>query len=137
MATINIITGAGLIHAVNLNVLGFIGITILTVCTLAVTLLGCNIVHKNKFRFWVPVLIVFIVVVIGTFAYSGAFQNVPSGNGRAGLGSVLPLGSVIYASAMERAAFVIDFIVYQGPQTLPGPRYSWRPFWAPLPLGFW
>ncbi|KFZ09363.1 hypothetical protein V502_08809 [Pseudogymnoascus sp. VKM F-4520 (FW-2644)] len=93
-ASANIIVGAQLINAVNNDVPGFAGILIIAFCT------------------WIPTFIVFLIL-LGTFAKSGDFVNVPMGAGRAELGKVLSYGSTIFGFGTGYTAFAADYTVYQ------------------------
>src|SRR5579871_50156 len=83
-SSVNSIVGAQLIHAVNHNVDGAVGIIVIAACTLLVTLFGYKVVHMYEFWSWIPTFIIFLIV-IGVFAHSGDFQNIPMGVGKAEL----------------------------------------------------
>jgi NCS1 nucleoside transporter family len=111
-ASINSIVGAQLINAVNNDVPGFAGILIISFCTLVVTVFGYKIVHAYEFWSWIPTTIVFIIV-LGVFAHSGAFVNIPMGVGTSELGSALSFGSVVYGFSTGWASYAADYTVYQ------------------------
>jgi purine-cytosine permease-like protein len=69
-ASINVIVGAQLLHAVNHNLPGYGGILIIAFATFFVTLFGYKIVHAYEFWSWIPSFIVFLIV-LGEFAHSG------------------------------------------------------------------
>ena len=48
-------------------------------------------VHAYEFWSWIPTFIVFMIV-LGVFAHSGDFQNIPAGVGASEIGSVLSFG---------------------------------------------
>lgn len=111
-SAVNSIVGAQLINAVNNDVPGYAGIIIISVCTLFVTFFGYKIVHAYEFWSWIPTTIVFLIV-LGVFAHSGDFVNIPMGMGTSELGSVLSFGSVIYGFATGWTSYAADYTVYQ------------------------
>ncbi|KAF2263061.1 purine-cytosine permease [Lojkania enalia] len=111
-SSVNCIVGAQLIHAVNNDVPGFAGIIIIAVCTLLVTFFGYKIVHAYEFWSWVPTFIVFLII-LGCFAHSGDFVNLPMGVGTSELGSCLSFGSVVYGFATGWTSYAADYTVYQ------------------------
>jgi len=111
-SSVNCIVGAQLIHAVNNDVPGFAGILIIAICTFFVCLFGYKIVHAYEFWSWIPTFIIFLIT-LGTFAHSGAFQNIPMGVGTSELGSILSFGSVIYGFATGWTSYAADYTVYQ------------------------
>ncbi|EAW13866.1 cytosine permease [Aspergillus clavatus NRRL 1] len=108
----NAIVGAQLIQAVNNNVPGFAGILIIAICTLLVTFAGYKVVHAYEYWSWIPTFIVFLIV-LGTFAHSGDFRNLPMGVGVSELGSVLSFGSTVYGFATGWTSYAADYTVYQ------------------------
>lgn len=108
----NVIVGAQLINAVNPNVPGFAGVIIIAVCTLIVTFFGYKVVHAYEFWSWIPTFIVFLIV-LGVFAHSGDFVNIPMGVGTSELGGVLSFGSTVYGFATGWTSYAADYTVYQ------------------------
>jgi NCS1 nucleoside transporter family len=123
-SAVNSIVGAQLIHAVNNDVPGFAGILIISICTLLVTVFGYKIVHAYEFWSWIPTFIVFLII-LGTFAHSGAFVNIPMGVGTSELGSVLSFGSTVYGFATGWTSYAADYTVYQ-----PRSQSRWKVFVA-------
>jgi NCS1 nucleoside transporter family len=111
-SSVNSIVGAELIHAVNNDVPGWAAIIIIAVCTLLVTFFGYKVVHAYEFWSWIPTFIVFLII-LGVFAHSGAFVNIPMGVGTSELGSVLSFGSVVYGFATGWTSYAADYTVYQ------------------------
>lgn len=111
-SAVNSIVGAQLINAVNNDVPGFAGILIISFCTLGVTFFGYRVVHAYEFWSWIPTTIVFIIV-LGVFAHSGVWVNIPMGVGTSELGSVLSFGSVVYGFATGWTSYAADYTVYQ------------------------
>lgn len=111
-SAVNSIVGAQLINAVNNDVPGFAGILIISFCTLGVTFFGYKIVHAYEFYSWIPTTIIFIII-LGVFAHSGAWVNIPMGVGTSELGSVLSFGSVVYGFATGWTSYAADYTVYQ------------------------
>jgi len=108
----NSIVGAQLINAVNNDVPGWAGILIIAFCTVLVTLFGYKIVHAYEFWSWIPTFIVFLIV-LGEFAHSGAFINIPMGAGTSELGSCLSFGAVVFGFATGWTSYAADYTVYQ------------------------
>lgn len=113
-SSVNSIVGAQLINAVNNDVPGWAGIVIIAVCTLLVTIFGYKVVHVYEFYSWIPTFIVFLIV-LGEFAHSGDFKNIPMGVGESEIGSVLSFGAVIYGFATGWSSYAADYTVYQPP----------------------
>ncbi|KAJ5673365.1 hypothetical protein N7507_002492 [Penicillium longicatenatum] len=111
-AAANIIVGAQLINAVNPDVPGYAGILIIAFCTLLVVFFGYQVVHAYEYWSWIPTFIVFLVV-LGVFAHSGDFVNIPMGVGRAELGAVLSYGSTVFGFGTGYTSFAADYTVYQ------------------------
>ena len=99
-SSVNVIVGAQLINTVNHSVPGFAGIIIIAFCTFFVTLFGYKIVHTYEHYSWIPTFIIFFIV-LGEFAHSGAFQNIPMGAGEAEIGSVLSFGTGKQTSQLQ------------------------------------
>lgn len=123
-SSVNCIVGAQLIHAVNNDVPGFAGIIIIAICTLIVTFFGYKVVHAYEFWSWIPTFIVFLII-LGEFAHSGDFVNIPMGVGTSELGSVLSFGSVVYGFATGWTSYAADYTVYQ-----PKNQSRWKVFLA-------
>ncbi|KAF2862620.1 purine-cytosine permease [Piedraia hortae CBS 480.64] len=111
-SAVNSIIAAQLLHAVDNRIPGWVGIVIGAVCTLIITLFGYEVVHIYQFWSWAPALFIFIVI-LGVFAHTGDFQNLPMGTGEAEVGSVLSYGSVIFGFAIGWSSFAADYTVYQ------------------------
>lgn len=75
-------------------------------------LFGYRIVHAYEFWSWIPTTIIFLIV-LGVFAHSGDFINIPMGVGTSELGSVLSFGSVVYGFATGWTSYAADYTVYQ------------------------
>ncbi|KAL3435842.1 eukaryotic translation initiation factor 3 subunit G-domain-containing protein [Aspergillus tetrazonus] len=108
----NAIVGAQMLHAVNSDVPGFAAILIIAICTLLVTFAGYKVVHLYEYWSWIPTFIVFMII-LGTFAHSGDFQNIPMGVGTSEMGSVLSFGSAVYGFATGWTSYAADYTVYQ------------------------
>ncbi|CAI7595374.1 hypothetical protein N7533_003781 [Penicillium manginii] len=111
-AAANIIVGAQLINAVNPDVPGYAGILIIAFCTLAVVFFGYKVVHAYEYWSWIPTFIVFLVV-LGVFAHSGDFVNIPMRTGKIELGAVLSYGSTVFGFGTGYTSFAADYTVYQ------------------------
>ncbi len=111
-SSVNSIVGAQLINAVNNDVPGWAGILIIAFCTFFVTLFGYKVVHIYEFWSWIPSFIVFMIV-LGEFAHSGAFMNIPMGVGESEIGAVLSMGAVVFGFATGWTSYAADYTVYQ------------------------
>ena len=94
-SAVNVIVGAQLINAVNTDVPGYAGIIIIAACTFLVTLFGYKVVHAYEAYSWVPSFIIFLIV-LGEFAHSGAFINLPMAKGGPEAGSILSFAASVY-----------------------------------------
>lgn len=108
----NAIVGAQLLNAIDGTVPGFAGILIITFCTLFITFAGYKVVHKYEKYSWMPTFVVFLIV-LGTFAHSGDFVNIPMGVGTSELGGCLSFGSTVYGFATGWTSYAADYTVYQ------------------------
>ncbi|PYH94594.1 purine-cytosine permease [Aspergillus ellipticus CBS 707.79] len=120
----NSIVGAQLLNAVNTDVPGFAGILIIAICTLLITFAGYKVVHLYEYWSWIPTFIVFMIV-LGMFAHSGDFRNLPMGVGSSELGSCLSYGATVYGFATGWTSYAADYTVYQ-----PSDRSRLRTFFA-------
>ena len=111
-SSVNTIVGAQLINAVNPNVPGYAGIIIIAACTFFVTVFGYKIVHKFEFFAWIPCLIIFLIV-LGVFAHSGAFVNIPMRSGPEEAGSVLSFAASVFGFATGWTSYASDYTCYQ------------------------
>lgn len=110
-SSVNVIVGSQLIHAVNPNVPGYAGIIIIAACTFIITLFGYKIVHYYEMVSWVPCFIIFLIV-LGEFAHSGAFENIPMGVGEAEAGSVLSFAASVFGFATGWTSYSADYSCY-------------------------
>jgi purine-cytosine permease-like protein len=94
---VNAIVGASLISAVNNDVPPWAGILIVSICTLIICFFGYKWVHMYEFYSWIPNFIIFLII-LGVFAKSDAFVNIPMGVGTSEMGSVLSFGAIIVCS---------------------------------------
>lgn len=108
----NVIVGAQLFNAVNSNMPGWAGILVIAVSTFLITLFGYKIVHTYERYSWIPCLIIFLIV-LGEFAHSGHFENIPMGVGKAEAGSALSFAASVYGFATGWTSYAADYTVYQ------------------------
>ena len=111
-SAVNVIVGAQLLHAVNGSVPGYAGIIIIAAATFLITLFGYKVVHLYEFWSWIPCFIIFLIV-LGEFAHSGAFVNIPMGAGAAEAGGVLSFASSVFGFATGWTSYAADYTVYQ------------------------
>lgn len=113
----------------NNDIPGFAGIIIIAAATFLVTLFGYKIVHYYEFYSWIPCFIIFLIV-LGEFAHSGAFVNIPMGVGRSETGAVLSFASSVFGFATGWTSYAADYTVYQ-PHTVGRVKtFAWT--WAGL-----
>ncbi|KAF2755130.1 purine-cytosine permease [Pseudovirgaria hyperparasitica] len=110
-SSVNAIVGAQLLHSVNTSVPGWAGIVIIALLTLAITVFGYKIVHAYEFWSWIPTFVVFLIV-LGVFARSGDFVNLPMAVGTSELGGVLSFGSVVFGFSTGWSSVSADYTVY-------------------------
>lgn len=108
----NVIVGAQLINAVNPNVPGPAGIVIIAACTFIVTLFGYRVVHLYEYWSWIPSFIVYLIV-LGVFAHSGDFVNIPWNVRTLEMGNVLCFGATVFGFATGWTSVAADYTVYQ------------------------
>lgn len=111
-SVVDAIVGAQLINAVNPNVPGFAGILIIALLTFVITCAGYKVVHLYEYWSWIPTTIIFFIVM-GTFAHSGDFVNIPMDVGRSEMGDVLSFGATVYGFATGWTSYAADYTVYQ------------------------
>lgn len=134
-SSVNSIVGAQLIQTVNHDVSGAAGIVIIAVCTFVVCTFGYKMVHAYEFVAWLPPFIIFLII-LGVFAHSGDFVNIPWETGTAELGSVLSYGSVIYGFATGWTSYAADYTVYQPPTQSRRKVFFWTWLGLIIPLLF-
>ncbi|PPJ50026.1 hypothetical protein CBER1_06793 [Cercospora berteroae] len=111
-SSVNSIVGAQLINTVNPSVPGFAGILIIAFCTFIVCTFGYKVVHAYEFYSWIPATIIFLIV-LGLFAHSGDFVDIPWETGRSEMGNVLSFGATVYGFATGWTSYAADYTVYQ------------------------
>ncbi|KAF4630300.1 hypothetical protein G7Y89_g7840 [Cudoniella acicularis] len=111
-SAVNVIVGAQLFNAVNGNMPGWAGIIVIAVSTLLITMFGYKVVHTYERYSWIPCLIIFLIV-LGEFAHSGQFQNIPMGVGLSEAGSALSFAASVYGFATGWTSYAADYTVYQ------------------------
>jgi NCS1 nucleoside transporter family len=108
----NTIVGAQLLHAVNPAVPGWAGIIIIGAATFFITCFGYKIVHYYEMISWGPCFIIFLIV-LGEFAKSGEFSNIPMGVGRSEAASVLSFAASVFGFATGWTSYAADYTCYQ------------------------
>ncbi|KAG9248482.1 permease for cytosine/purines, uracil, thiamine, allantoin-domain-containing protein [Calycina marina] len=111
-SAVNVIVGAQLLHAVNGKMPGWAGIIVIAAVTLIVTFFGYKIVHAYERISWAPSLVIFLII-LGVFAHSGDFQNIPMGVGKSEAGSALSFGASVFGFATGWTSIAADYTVYQ------------------------
>lgn len=111
-SSVNVIVGAQLLNAVNNDLPGVAGIIIIAAATFLVTLFGYKVVHYYEFYSWIPSFIIFLIV-LGQFAHSGAFVNIPMKVGNSEAGGVLSFAASVFGFATGWTSYAADYTVYQ------------------------
>jgi NCS1 nucleoside transporter family len=111
-SAVNVIVGAQLFHAVNHNMPGWAGILVIAGATFLITLFGYKIVHTYERYSWIPCLIIFLII-LGEFAHSGQFNNIPMGVGKSEAGAVLSFAASVFGFATGWTSYAADYTVYQ------------------------
>jgi purine-cytosine permease-like protein len=109
---VNVIVGAQILNAINGDIPGWGGIIVIAACTFIVTLFGYKVVHAYEYYSWIPCFIVFLIV-LGEFAHSGQFYNIPMGSGTSEVGSVLSFAASVFGFATGWTSYAADYTVYQ------------------------
>lgn len=134
-SAVNVIVGAQLINAVNTNVPGYAGIIIIAAATWLVTVFGYKVVHAYEFWSWIPSLIIFLII-LGEFAHSGRFSNLPMGSGSVEAGSVLSFGASVFGFGTGWTSYAADYTVYQPVTVSRVKTFAWTWGGLILPLCF-
>jgi len=111
-SAVNVIVGAQLFNAVNGNMPGWAGIIVIAAATFLITLFGYKIVHTYERYSWIPCFIIFLII-LGEFAHSGNFNNIPMGVGKSEAGSALSFAASIFGFATGWTSYAADYTVYQ------------------------
>jgi len=69
-------------------------------------------VHAYEFYSWIPCFIIFLIV-LGEFARSGQFYNIPLSVGSSEVGSALSFGASVFGFATGWTSYAADYTVYQ------------------------
>ena len=134
-SAVNVIVGAQLINAVNTSVPGYAGIIIIAACTFFVTVFGYKIVHTYEFFSWIPSVVIFFIV-LGTFAHSGAFVNIPYRSGPEEAGSVLSFAASVFGFATGWTSYAADYTCYQPADRSRRKVFAWTWLGLFFPLCF-
>ena len=134
-SSVNVIVGAQLLNTVNSNVPGYAGIIIIAALTFLITLFGYKVVHFYEFWSWIPAFIVFLIV-LGEFAHTGDFINIPMSTGRAESGSVLSFAASVFGFATGWTSYAADYTVYQPAHVSRVKTFLWTYAGLIFPLTF-
>lgn len=134
-SSVNVIVGAQLINAVNGDVPGYAGIIIIAAATVLVTLFGYKVVHAYEFWSWIPSFIVFLIV-LGVFAHSGKFINIPMHTGSGEAGSILSFAASVFGFGTGWTSLAADYTVYQPAHVSRVKTFAWTYAGLIFPLCF-
>lgn len=115
-SSVNVIVGAQLLHAINSDLPGWAGIIIIAAGTFIITCFGYRVVHYYEMFSWIPCLIIFLIV-LGVFAHSGDFSNLPMGSGSVEAGSILSFAASVFGFATGWTSYAADYTCYQPRET--------------------
>jgi purine-cytosine permease-like protein len=102
---------------------GWAGIIILAAGTFIVTLFGYKVVHYYEMISWFPCFVVFLLL-LGEFAHSGTFTNIPMNVGSSEAASVLSFAASVFGFATGWTSYASDYSCYQ-----PVGTSRWKVFW--------
>ena len=84
---------------------------------------------------WIPCFIIFLVVV-GVFAKSGDFENIPMGSGAGEEGSILSFAGAVFGFATGWTSYASDYTCYQPANTSKVKIFVYVFLGLMLPLNF-
>lgn len=134
-SAVNTIVGAQLFNAVNGNMPGWAGILVIAVATLLVCALGYKYVHMYERYSWIPSFIIFLII-LGEFAHSGQFYNIPMGVGLSESGAVLSFAASVFGFATGWTSYAADYTVYQPKNVSKVKVFAWTFGGLAFPLLF-
>lgn len=134
-SAVNVIVGAQLFNAVNPSMPGWAGILVIAVATFLVTCFGYKIVHTYEKYSWIPSLIIFLII-LGEFAHSGKFYNIPMGVGLSETGAVLSFAASVFGFATGWTSYAADYTVYQPVGVSKTKVFAWTFVGLAFPLLF-
>ena len=134
-SSVNVIVGAQLLNTVNHNVPGYAGIIIIAAGTFLITLFGYKVVHMYEFWSWIPCFIVFLIV-LGEFAHTGDFVNIPMATGGPEAGSILSFAASVFGFATGWTSYAADYTVYQPVTVSRVKTFAWTYAGLLFPLCF-
>jgi len=91
---------------------GWAGIIVIAAATFFVTLFGYKVVHTYERYSWIPCLVIFLIV-LGEFAHSGVFENLPMGVGKSEAGAALSFAASVFGFGTGWTSYAADYTVYQ------------------------
>jgi NCS1 nucleoside transporter family len=114
---------------------GWAGIIVIAAATFLITLFGYKIVHTYERYSWIPCFIIFLIV-LGEFAHSGNFYNIPMGVGQSETGGVLSFAASVFGFATGWTSYAADYTVYQPANTSRIRTFAWTFAGLIFPLCF-
>lgn len=108
---------------------GWAGIILIAALTFIITCFGYKIVHAYERFSWLPCLIIFLII-LGTFAKSGHFINIPMGVGKSEAGAALSFAASVFGFATGWTSYAADYTVYQPVNRSRKAVFGWT--WAGL-----
>lgn len=114
---------------------GWAGILVIAAATFLITLFGYKIVHSYERYSWIPCLIIFLII-LGEFAHSGQFYNIPMGVGTSEAGAVLSFAASVFGFATGWTSYAADYTVYQPVNSSRTSVFLWTFAGLAIPLLF-
>ena len=125
-SAVNVIIGGQLIAALtNGAIPRWAGILIIAILTTLVSIYGYRYVHRYERFAWIPMAIIFIIILIVS---AGKFVAVPTpAFGAAEIAGLLSFGGAVYGFATGWSSYAADYNVNQ-PEDTPSSRVFWLTF---------
>ena len=125
-STVNVIVGGQLVAALSHGAVpSWVGILIIALLTTFVSLFGYNYVHRYERVAWIPMAIIFVIML---FIAGPKFTAVPTpAFSIAELASFISFGGAVYGFATGWSSYAADYNVNQ-PEETPASRIFWLTF---------
>ena len=81
-------------------------------------------------------MFIILLIVLGEFAHTGAFRNIPMGVGASEIGSILSFSATIFGYATGWTSYAADYTVYQPAHTSRTKCFLWTFAGLIFPLTF-
>ncbi len=125
-STVNVIIGGQIVaNLSNQTIPAWVGILIIALLTTFVSLFGYKYVHRYERYAWIPMAIIFVILL---FVAGPHFTAVPTpAFGLASFASFISFGGAVYGFATGWSSYAADYNVNQ-PEETPSSRVFWLTF---------